>query len=274
MKRTFEQIVKYIILVFFALLILFPVYMVISGSFKTEFELYSNVFGFPDTVSFKNYVTAFIDGNLKNYFMNSVVVTVCSVILIVLLSSMAAFALARLKVRFHNAIYRLFILGIAIPAQVGIIQLSLMMSKLHLTNSLFGLILVYIAFELPFSVFVFYGYLQTFPNEIQEAAIVDGCNKWQLYWNVIMLLCKNSIATVVIFDLVAVWNDVLFPLVLISKEKLRTLPYGLMQFRGQYSARYTVIFAGVIIITIPLTALYLCMQKQFISGLTQGAVKG
>ena len=272
--KPVRKVPKYVVLCFFALLILFPIYMVFTGSFKTEFELYDNIFGLPAQLLWENYRTAFVDGNLKSYYLNSVVVTVVSIVLIVLLASMAAFALTRLKLRLQKPLYILFVIGIAVPSQVGIVQLALQMSRMGLTNSLLGLILVYVAYELPFSVFIFYGFLQDIPWEIQEASVIDGCNALQIYRRVMLPLCRSAIATVVIFNLVAIWNDMLFPLVLISKEALRTLPYGLLQFRGQYASQYTVIFAGVILITLPLVILYLCLQKQFMQGLTQGSVKG
>lgn len=274
MKKGVSVFAKYVVLLFFALLILFPVYIVVVGSFKTEFEMYNNIFGLPASWGLGNYITAFVDGQMGLYYKNSLVVTAASILALVVLGSMAAFALTRLRLKRAGLIYGLFVIGIAVPTQVGIIQLALLMSRLHLTNSLLGLILVYIAYELPFSVFVFYGFMQTLPWEIQEAAIMDGSSKWQLYWKFCLPLSKNALATVVIFDLVTVWNDMLFPMVLISREKLRTLPFGLLQFRGQYSSQYTIIFAGVLLITLPLAVLYLTMQKQFISGMTQGAVKG
>ena len=272
--KAIRKLPKYAVLTVFAILILFPVYMVVMGSFKSEFELYDNIFGLPEHLGFDNYVTAFVDGNLREYYRNSLIVTACSVAASLLLSSMTAFALTRLKLRGSRLVYLLFVIGIAVPTQVGIIQLALQMSRMHLTNSLPGLILIYVAYELPFSVFVFYGFMQDIPWEIQEAAVIDGCSRFQLYWTVVMPLARSAIATVAIFNLVEIWNDMLFPLVLISKESLRTLPYGLLQFRGQYASQYTVIFAGVILITLPLVILYLCLQKQFIQGLTQGAVKG
>ena len=157
--KTTKSIGKYFVLILFALVILFPIYMVISGSFKSLFELYDNVFGLPKAVAFDNYVKAFIDGHLKDYCLNSIIVTGCSIALIMVLSSMGAFALTRLKLRLNKVLYLLFVVGISIPTQVGIVQLSLQMSRMHLTNSLLGLILVYTAYELPFSIFVFYGFM-------------------------------------------------------------------------------------------------------------------
>ena len=274
MKQLPFKTFKMAVLILFALYIFFPIYVVLMGSFKTEFGLYADIFGLPKALDFSNYKTALIDGHLKDYVINSVIVTFTSVAVTITLSSMAAFALTRLKLKFSKLIYPFFLIGISIPAQVGIIQLAVMMSRMHLNNSLLGLILVHIAYELPFSIFVFYGFMQSLPWGIQEAAVIDGCSKWQLYWQFCLPLSANAIATVAIFDTVDVWNNMLFSLVLISKESLRTLPYGLLQFRGQYSSQYTVIFAGAVLISLPLTILFILMQEKFMSGITQGAVKG
>ncbi|MDL2237311.1 carbohydrate ABC transporter permease [Christensenellaceae bacterium OttesenSCG-928-K19] len=269
-----KKIPKYAVLTIFAIIIMFPVYMVLTGSLKTERELYDNVFGLPADPQWGNYEEAFVGGGLGKYYINSIIVTGVSIVLILVLSSMAAFALTRKFTKGSKLVYLLFVIGIAIPPQVAIIQLSLQMSMMHLSNTLWALIFSHVAYELPFSVFIFYGFMQDIPYEIQEAAIVDGCNNFQLYRKVIMPLSKGPIATVIIFNLVAIWNDMIFPLVLISDNNLKTLPIGLLQFKGMYISQNTVMFAGVVLISIPLIVLYLCLQKQFIRGMSQGAVKG
>lgn len=273
-KNIGARIAKYAVLVFFALLILFPIYMVISGSFKSLFELYDNIFGLPESFKLDNYVKAFVDGHLKEYYLNSFIVTGSSLLLLTFLGSMGGFALTRLGLKMSKPIYYLFVIGISIPTQVGIVQLALQMSKMRLMNSLFGLIMVHTAYELPFTIFIFYGFMEEIQWDLQEAAVIDGCSQFQLYWNIMLPLCRSAVATCLIFNMVTIWNDMLFPLILISKEKLRTLPYGLLMFSGQHGSQYTIIFAGVIIITLPLTILYLFLQKQFMEGLTSGAVKG
>ena len=272
--RKAKFISKYLILLLFATLILFPIYMVISGSFKSLFELYDNIFGPPASVSFDNYVKAFVDGNLRSYYLNSLIVTGGSLALLLILGSMGGFALSRLGLTLSKPLYYMFVIGISIPTQVGIVQLVMQMSRMHLMNSLLGLIMVHTAYELPFTIFIFYGFMEDLPWELQEAAIVDGCSDFRLYLNVILPLTRSAMATVLIFNLVTIWNDMLFPLLLITKENLRTLPYGLLMFSGTHGSQYPVIFDGVIIITLPLAILYLLLQKQFMRGLTQGAVKG
>ena len=274
MPRLAGNTLKFFILVVFGIIIMFPNYIVIMGSLKTNKEIYTDIFGLPDTPQWNNYLDAFFGGQLGYYFVNSIVVTGVSILFIVLLASMAAFALTRKFTRGSKFIYLLFIVGIAIPPQVAIIQLALQMSSLGLTNSLWALIFSYVAYELPFSVFILYGFMLEIPAEIQEAAIVDGCGNFRLYWNIMMPLSRGGIATVVIFNLVSVWNDMVFPLVLVTDNKLKTLPIGLLQFSGQYMSNYPVLLAAVVMMSVPLVILYLLLQKQFIRGLSQGAIKG
>jgi raffinose/stachyose/melibiose transport system permease protein len=274
MPKAVNSTVKFFILIVFAILIMFPNYIVIVGSLKTNKEVYTDVFGLPDTPQWNNYIEAFFGGHLGYYFVNSFIVTGVSIVIIVLLSSMAAFALTRKFTRGSKFIYLLFIIGIAIPPQVAIIQLALQMSSFGLTNSLWALIFSYVAYELPFSVFILYGFMLEIQGEIQEAAIVDGCGNFRLYWSIMMPLSRGGIATVVIFNLVSVWNDMVFPLVLITDNKLKTLPIGLLQFKGQYMSNYPILLAAVVMMSVPLVILYLLLQKHFIRGLSQGAVKG
>ena len=269
-----KKIPKYAILTIFAILIMFPVYMVITGSLKTERELYDNVFGLPAIPQWGNYQEAFVGGGLGNYYINSIIVTAVSIALILLLSSLAAFALTRKFTKGSKMLYILFVIGIAIPPQAAIIQIALQMSAMHLFNTLWALIFSYVAYELPFSVFIFYGFMQDIAYEIQEAAIVDGCSNFQLYRKIIMPLSKGPIATVIIFNLVTIWNDMIFPLVLISDNSLKTLPIGILQFKGMYISQNSIMFAGVVLVSIPLIVLYLVLQKQFIRGMSQGAIKG
>ena len=274
MPRQARSTFKYFILAVFAVIIMFPNYMVIMGSVKTNKEVYTDVFGLPAAPQWGNYAEAFLRGQLGNYFVNSFIVTGLSITIIVILASMTAFALTRKFTRGSKLIYMLFIAGIAIPPQVAIIQLALQMSSFGLTNSLWALIFSHVAYELPFSVFILYGFMLEIPGEIQEAAIVDGCGNFRLYSSVIFPLSRGGVATVIIFNLVSIWNDMVFPLVLITDNRMKTLPIGLLQFKGQYMSNYPVLLAAVVMMSVPLVVLYLVMQKQFIRGLAQGAIKG
>jgi raffinose/stachyose/melibiose transport system permease protein len=208
------------------------------------------------------------------YFKNSLINTSLSMVLIVFFSSLVSFVFCRKNCIVSKPLYIIFILGISVPMQVGILSEYLLLSRLRLLNTNIGMVLVYIAYYLPFAVFIFYNFFKTIPAEIQEAAIVDGCSHLRMYGNIIMPLSTAVLTSVAIFSLVWVWNDMFFPLIFISKVSVKTLPLGLITFKGEFRTDYGVLFAGVVLISIPLTTVYLVLQRQFIEGMTLGAIKG
>lgn len=274
MKKILKKLPRHIVLIFLLLFMLYPIFMVITNAFKSESELYSNSLGLPSDWGLSNFVTAFRDGHLAQAFLSSIAITVVSVTLITLLGSFAAFAISRSNMIGRRKWYWLFIVGIMIPYQVGLLHLYRLMDGLKLVDTFPGIVLIYVAYGLPFTVFVMYGFFRSIPNEINEAATVDGCNVFQNYAKIIMPLSPTVIAAVVIFNLVWIWNDMLFPLIFISSPELKTLARALLGFKGQFLSRYTVMFAGVVMASIPLTIVYLLLQKRFISGMTAGSVKG
>ncbi|HHW48839.1 MAG TPA: carbohydrate ABC transporter permease [Clostridiaceae bacterium] len=274
MKKVLFKIIKYAVLILFAVFIVYPVFVVVMSSFKTTAEIYQDTFGLPSKLNFSSYVTAWVNGNLSTYYVNSVIITFVSIFFVVVLASFASFAITREDCMFKKVLYGAFVAGISIPYQVGILPLYLQMSKLNLVNNRLGLILIYVAFGLPFSVFVMSGFFRTIPKDIEESAIIDGCNNYQIYAKIVVPLSPTVITTVVIFELVTIWNDMFFPLIFISSKDLRTIPIGLLSFKGEFISNYPAMFAGVVIASLPLIIAYLLLQKQFIEGLTAGAVKG
>lgn len=274
MKRIFPKLFKLCFLVVMLVLALYPVFMVISNSFKTQAELYKNTLGLPSIPQFQNYEQAVKTGNLANAFLVTLILTVASVILITILGSFAAFALSRIKTKSGKILYQIMIIGMMIPYQVSMFQLYRLMDFLHLINEIYGLILVYTAWGLPFTVYVMYGFMRNVPEEIIEASKIDGCSLWQLYAKIIMPLSSTIVASSIIFNLVFVWNDLNFPLILIDDPNLRTLTNALLSFRGQYSSQYTLLFAGVVLASIPLVVVFLLLQKKFTAGMMAGSVKG
>ena len=274
MKKFAKKLPRHIVLIFLLLFMLYPIFMVVTNAFKMENELYSNSLGLPADWDLSNFVTAFRDGDLAQAFVSSIAITVVSVALITLLGSFVAFAISRNNMIGRRKWYWLFIIGIMIPYQVGLLHLYRLMDGLRLVDTFPGIVLIYVAYGLPFTVFVMYGFFRSIPNEINEAATVDGCNVFQNYAKIIMPLSPTVIAAVVIFNVVWIWNDMLFPLIFISSPELKTLARALLSFKGQFLSRYTIMFAGVVMASIPLTIVYLLLQKRFISGMTAGSVKG
>lgn len=264
---------KFIVLSIFFVLIVYPIYTVIVSSLKSNDQIYTNVFSLPTDYVFSNYQLAWTKGSMSTYLFNSVINTGVSTIGVVLFASMIAFVLTRRDFVGKKVVYVLFVMGIAIPAQVAIVQEYLLLSNLKLLNSNLGLILIYIAYGLPFAVFIMYNFFRSISKEIQEAAVVDGCSSLKLYWKIIMPLSPPVLTSVAIFNLVWVWNDMFFPLIMTSKKAYKTLPLGLMALKGEFFTDYGMLFAGVVLVSLPLTLAYLLMQKQFAEGMTAGAVK-
>ncbi len=273
-KQVMATRAKHIVIVILLLFILYPVLLVVLNSFKTEAQLYANPLGLPTSLDLTNYKDAIVDGNLINAFFVSLFLTVSSVLITTILGSFAAFAFTRRELKLSKPLYFLFVLGIMIPYQVGIYQLYKIVDNLNLVNNLLGLMLIYIAWSLPFTVFVMYGFFRELPKEIEEAARIDGCSTFKLYAKIVMPLSVSVVTATVIFNMMFVWNDMFFPLIFVDSQNLKPLSNALLAFKGQFMSRNTVMFAGVVIVSLPMIVTYLLLQKKFIQGLTAGSVKG
>ena len=208
------------------------------------------------------------------YYQNSIIVTFVSVIFIILFSSMMAFIMSRRDFKFRKPLFIMIVIGMTIPFQVGIIPLYMQMSHMGLINKHVGIIIVYVVSYMSFSTFLMYGFFRTVPAEIQEAALIDGVSNLRMYWNIIMPLSPAVVTAVAIFNLMYVWNDMFFSLVMIQSNPLKTLMIGLLGFRGQYMSDYATMFAGVVLVSLPMIVLFFLLQKRFVEGIAAGAIKG
>ena len=267
-------VLKYIFLVLALLIMLYPVFMVVLNSLKTEPELYAKILGLPKQLHWGNYAEAIEGGNLLRALFNSIAISGGTVLLTTLLGSFAAFALTRLLGKICRTLYWLFAAGIMIPYQVGLSQLYQITNRLGLLDSHLGLILIFTAWSLPFTVFVMYGSFSIIPRELEEAARLDGCSVAGLYAKIVMPVSSSVITATVIYNLVSVWNDTMFPMVFIDSKSLKPLSTSLLAFKGQFTSRYTVMFAGVVLSSIPIIIVYLSMQKKFVEGMMIGSIKG
>ncbi|MGI6237728.1 MAG: carbohydrate ABC transporter permease [Candidatus Excrementavichristensenella sp.] len=270
----YKKVARAAVLSFFGLVILYPIFLVVISSFRTNAEIMLDLFGMPKRIMIDNYATVWTKSDIPVYLKNSLINTSGSVCAILVLASLVAFVCTRPDCLFKKPLYLLFTLGIAIPMQVGIISEYLMMARMKLLNSNLGLILIHTAYGLPMAVFIMYNFFRTIPMEIQESAIVDGCGNFQLYSRIVMPISTPVLTSVTIFSLVAIWNDLFFPLIMVSKKALKTLPLGLIAFQGEFITDYGVLFAGVVAVSIPLATAYLLLQKKFVVGMTAGALKG
>lgn len=265
----------YLILFGGILLMFIPLIMTIISSFKPTKEITGNFFGLPEEWTLRNYQTLFEDG-IVQHFTNSAIITVIGVGLIIALIPMAAFSIARHmdRKRIFSVMYMLLIIGIFVPFQVIMIPMTKLMSTLGLTN-MTGLIILYLAYAVPQTLFLYTGYIKTIvPRDMDEAAEIDGCGKFTMYWKIIFPLMKPMHATVLIINALWIWNDFLLPLLILNRDqKLWTLPLFQYNYQGMYFSDYGPSFASYVVGIIPILIVYLIFQKNIISGMTSGAVK-
>lgn len=265
---------KYFAMIAFALVILTPLAIVFFGAFKTPGELFNHPYSVPKQASLENFYTAFIKGNMIVYFKNTIFISFVSLAAVLAFSTIASYAVTRSGFRPGNGLYLYFILGIIVPAQATMIPTYLMMAKLGLVNKIWSVIIVYIASTIAFSVFVLSGFFRTIPKELDEAAVIDGCNEYQAFSKVILPLCRPAVSTVFILNLLYVWNDFYNPLLYIRSESIKTISLGLSKYMGKYVANYPIMFAAVVMASVPVIVVFVLLQKQFVSGITAGSVKG
>lgn len=268
-----------VVLLFHAVLIaytgvvLYPLFTMLLGSIKTTRDLIVNPYGWPEVLNWSNYTRAWTQANFALYAKNSLFVTLVTTICVLLCASMAAYALARFKFRLNGWIFGFFVAGIIVSGRLSIIPLFLLMRDLKLLNSHLGLILVYTANAMPFAVFLLTTFFRQVPHELEEAAVVEGAGPWTIYWRIMLPLVRPALATVAIFEFMAVWNDFFFPLIFLRSKKLMTIPVGLSVFFGEYATDWATLFAALTISVVPVIVAFILASRQFIAGLTAGAVK-
>ena len=273
-KISVSRAILYFVLSVLSLVYLYPLLWLLFNSLKTDNELFSNPWSIVSSMQFINYVTAWTSGKIGISFFNSVIVSVSSIAVTIVVSAMAAFAIKRFKWRYSGFAMGLFLIGIMIPIHSTLIPLFLAFNSINILNRYISLILPYVAFALPTSIFILGGFMAAFPKEIEEAAVMDGCKMRTVFWRMIFPLSKSSIATISIFNFVAAWNELMFALIFISDPNKMTLPVSLTRFRGQYSTSWSIQLAAVVIMVIPRLIVYFFLNDKIIKSLTIGAVKG
>lgn len=265
--------VQYVIAYLFMLVALYPIALMIASSFKTNMEIFENPLSLPSSLHFETYQKLWEAVPFADFLWNSIFVSGMSVLLITVFSAMAAFYLARFSFKWTAALYFFFLLGLMIPIKLGIVPLFILMKNLGLLNSLWSLIFIYTASGIPIAVFILTGFFRTLPVELEEAARIDGCSNFQVFWRVLLPLIRPALATVVIINFIHAWNDFFFPLIFIQKETLKTIPVGMMVLFGEYETDWSLLFAGLTLSALPMIGVFLLASRQFMEGLTAGAVK-
>lgn len=261
-------------LTLFSVLIIIPSAIVVLGSSKTDGEVYNKPLSLPESWNLNNFRYLFEVSNVGKSFMNSVFVTFFSVAITLVLASLCAFAISRMITVTGKVLFSLFAVGLAIPGQVNIVPIFILFNDLKLTDKLSGLVLINIVTTLPISIFILTAFFRELPKEMFEVSQVDGATPLRVYRSIALPLSRPAMGATAIFLFVITWNELLFPLLLITDTEKRTLPLSLLSFRGEFYSSYSMIFTAVMVASIPMVVMYLLMQRSFIAGLTAGAVKG
>jgi len=257
----------------YALIVLGPLIIVVLNTMRPTREIYRAPVALPSSINFDSYIIAWEEASFNVYFFNSLVITVASVTLATTVSALAAYVLGRYRFRGSQALIAYFVAGLTLPFRLAMVPLFLLLNDLGLIDSRVGLILVYAATGIPFSIFILSAFFRQLPQELSEAARIDGANEFIIFSRVMLPLVRPSLATVAIFQFVPLWNDFFFPLVLLRSTDKWTLPVGMTRFFGEFQTDWSTLFAGLVITTLPLIILFLSATEQIISGLTAGVRK-
>ena len=277
LKQNIVKIIYYILLSILSIVFLFPIFLVLMNSFKTKFNIVSEPFKFPNKetfAGFQNYINGINSSGILFAFLRTTFITVFSVIFIIVLTSMTAWYIVRIKNKITKTIYNLFLFSMIVPFQMVMFTMTSVCSKLYL-NNIFGIILVYLGFGAGLSVFLFTGFIKSVPKEIEEAAMIDGCGPVKTFFKVVFPILKPTAITVAILNGMWIWNDFLLPYLLLGSEE-KTLSVAIqLAMQGAYgSIDWGGFMAMLVVAIIPIIIFYLFGQKYIIKGVIDGAVKG
>lgn len=271
--KSLSDLMLQVLLIGNSILMLFPILMMATWGFKSTGEIFGSPFTLPNFANVANFLTILTETNFFAYLGNSIFVTATSIALILALGTMAAYGIARYQFRGNLAIYLFFLAGLMVPLKLAVIPLFIQLRDLNLLDSRLGLIVVYTAMGLPSTVFILTGFLRTLPSELEDAARIDGASDPRIMWSIMLPLCRPAMVIAGIHNAVPTWNDFFFPLVFIQTDERKTLPQGLTAFIGEYTTNWGVLFAGLTLSALPIIIVYILLSKQFIQGMTSGAVK-
>lgn len=280
MAKSVKKIIPNILVALMCLLYLFPIYLILTNSFKSRAEMYKNMVALPGKFSFKYYSSAVGKMNFTISLFNSVVITIVSITIIVVLSAMTAWMFVRSANKLSIALFSILVATMLIPFQTIMMPLMQEMNKigkvtgLPMTDSIGGLIFMYIGFGAGMGVFLYHGFISSIPVSLEEAAIIDGCSVWTLFWKIVFPILKPTTMTLIILDVIWIWNDYLLPSLTLKSTANRTIPISTAKFFGQYTISWNEAMAALVITIIPVAIFYLAAQKYIVKGVAAGAVKG
>ncbi|MDD6617515.1 MAG: carbohydrate ABC transporter permease [Clostridiales bacterium] len=274
MKSRISWIFATILALAWTLVAILPFIFMVLNSFKEKFEMMTKgVFNLPDKFYLDNY-KAVLEGNFITFFLNSVIVLLVTLALLLFISACASYPLARFKFKLNGAIYALIVACMAIPVHITLIPVFKMTKAWGLYDSIWALLGPYVAMAIPISVFILTSFMKEIPMEIEESAAIDGCNRYQMFFKMILPLSKPGLSTLAIYNGVNIWNEFSFAYTLTQSAQNRTLPLAVWEFQGQYSMNTPMIMATLTLTVLPMIILFIFAQDKLVKGMTAGAVKG
>ena len=269
------KIVLWLILIVMAVIQIFPLIWLVDFSLASSTEMFtSGLLIIPEKIQWGNYVKAFVDGHFLLYLKNSVLINVLAVVLVIVISIMASFACRRMHWKMSGFVKTLLLMGMMIPIHATLLPNYKIYSQLHMTDTIWALLIPYVAFSLPQGMFLMTSFMEAIPEEIEEAAVMDGCGIYRIIFQIITPLLKASIMTVSIMTFLNNWNEFMMASTYLSSSKWKTLPFSVLEFTGQYSSNYAVQFAVMALTAAPAVIVYILLNKHITKGVAMGAVKG
>lgn len=280
MKQTVGQMLGKagirIPLILWSLAVLYPIFWMFLGSFKSNAEIYRNPWGFPETMNFQNYIDAWTNYSIGTSVMNSLIVTLVGTALTLVLAIPTSYAIERINFRGSHLLFMLYVSAMMIPMVLGWIPLFFLLMDLNLLNNIFGLAIVYAVSQLPFTIFILTTFISTIPRSLEEAAAIDGMSQYGVLWKIITPLSMSGIITVTIMNAIQFWNEYFMALIFLQSSENYTLALAIdfISNEAQYTNAWGTLFAGLVIATVPVIVLYAIFQRRITKGMAEGAIKG
>jgi raffinose/stachyose/melibiose transport system permease protein len=275
-RKFAQRFLQYLILSIVVLIVFIPIVMLVFGALKTRGELLSHPYSLPIPPRWENIISILVQPTYSFWPMlrNSLFVMVSVTVGVVVICSLAAFVFARMEFRAKTVTFNLFTLGLMFPISIAILPVYFVLRQMDLIDNIWGVIIVQTAFLLSGNILILRGFFSAIPTELQDAAYIDGCTAFDFFWRILLPLARPALAAVAALTMIVSWNDLLIPLVVLNSDKFWTLPLGTMQFQGQYGQDLSLVSAFVLLSSVPTIIFYLIAERQIVSGLTAGAVKG
>jgi raffinose/stachyose/melibiose transport system permease protein len=273
-KNGTVRTLLYVILIIYSMSIFSPIFLMLITSLKENREIFTRPYSLPQSFNLDSYIHLFKISNYLIYFRNSIIVTLTSLLIILALSSLISYVLAKYRFIGSRFLYFYFIAGLIIPIKLGTIGIIRIMLGLHIFDTLAALIIVYVAMGIPFGVFILTDFIRLIPEELSNSARIDGCSEPKIFLKIILPLIRPALAAVAIINFIPIWNDFWFPLLLVRTDNVKTIPLATALLYGQYETNFGLIFSVLTAASLPVIIFYLIMSRQFIKGLSSGALKG